>query len=238
MAMTQLFITTRNFMKNLLTLAIASFILIAGGQAAHAQLKLKTQLDSISYSLGVQLGQQLLSSKFDINLDALTAGIKDQFGSKSQLTDAEVAAMMTLFQQKMQELASNAGESNMREQQEFLGKNRKREGVKQTASGLQYMVLQEGDGPSPSATDEVTVHYHGTLLDGTVFDSSVQRGEPTTFPVNGVIKGWTEALQMMKVGSKWRLFIPSNLAYGERSVGQHIGPNQMLIFEVELLGIK
>ena len=126
----------------------------------------------------------------------------------------------------------------MKEGQVFLEKNGAREEVTTTASGLQYEVLKAGDGPSPAETDEVTVHYHGTLINGKVFDSSVERGQPASFPVNRVIAGWVEALQLMKVGDKWKLFIPSDLAYGPRGAGNDIGPNATLIFEVELLGIK
>ena len=131
------------------------------------------------------------------------------------------------------------GEKNLKEGKAFLAANAKKDGVKTTATGLQYKVLKSGTGASPQKTDTVKVHYHGTLIDGTVFDSSVQRGEPITFPVSGVIPGWTEALQLMKVGDKWQLFIPSSLAYGELSPpGSKIGPNSTLLFEVELLGIE
>ncbi|MFQ5448203.1 MAG: FKBP-type peptidyl-prolyl cis-trans isomerase, partial [Saprospiraceae bacterium] len=129
-------------------------------------------------------------------------------------------------------------QKNLEEGRAFLEANKKREGVHVTESGLQYEILKEGSGPTPKAEDKVRVHYHGTLIDGTVFDSSVERGEPITFPVTGVIKGWVEALQMMQAGAKWKLFIPSNLAYGERGAGAQIGPNAVLIFEVELLGIE
>ena len=127
--------------------------------------------------------------------------------------------------------------ANLKEGEDFLAKNKEREGVKTTASGLQYEVLTEGSGPKPNATDKVKCHYHGTLINGTIFDSSVQRGQPATFPLNMVIKGWTEALQLMPVGSKYRLFLHPSLAYGERQTGAVIGPNSTLIFDVELLGI-
>ena len=143
-----------------------------------------------------------------------------------------------ILQEYFQNLANKALEANSEAGKAFLAENAKREEVTTTASGLQYEVLLEGEGDSPKATDEVTVHYHGTLIDGSVFDSSVERGQPATFPVNGVIPGWIEALQLMKPGAKYKLFIPSDLAYGERGAGQMIGPNSTLIFEVELISIK
>ena len=143
-----------------------------------------------------------------------------------------------ILQDYFQKLANKALEANSEAGKTFLAENAKRKEVTTTASGLQYVVLTEGKGVAPKATDEVTVHYHGTLIDGSVFDSSVERGQPATFPVNGVIPGWVEALQIMKPGAKYKLFIPSDLAYGERGAGQMIGPNSTLIFEVELISIK
>ena len=178
-----------------------------------------------------------------INPDALAAAMKDIFaGAKPQLTDEEVQQVMQDFQKKMmakqmaareEGLAKNKGEG-----EKFLAENKKKEGVKTTASGLQYKVIKDGTGKTPKATDTVKTHYRGTLINGTEFDSSYKRGEPAEFPVNGVIKGWTEALQLMKEGAKWQLFIPSNLAYGERGAGQAIGPNATLIFDIELLDIE
>lgn len=158
------------------------------------------------------------------------------------MTENEVKEVMTAFQKglaaKQAEKMKVIGEKNSKEGETFLAENKKKEGVKTTASGLQYKVITPGKGPMPKDTDTVSVNYRGTLIDGTEFDSSYKRGEAVSFPVNGVIKGWTEALQMMKVGSKWQLFIPSNLAYGDRGAGGQIGPNATLIFEVELLSIN
>ena len=158
------------------------------------------------------------------------------------LSEEEMRTVMTAFQKEMAakqaEMMKSQGEKNKKEGEAFLAENKKKEGVKTLASGLQYKVIKEGTGKTPKATDKVSTHYQGTLIDGTEFDSSYKRGEPATFPVNGVIPGWTEALQLMKVGSKWQLFVPSKLAYGEKGAGPIIGPNAVLIFTVELLAIK
>ena len=179
----------------------------------------------------------------DINLEALNAGLKDAVsGNKPLLTDEQVKETMTAYSKSMMEkqasLSKEAAAKNTAEGEKFLAENKSKEGVKTTPSGLQYKVIKEGEGPMPKETDTVVTHYRGTLLNGTEFDSSIKRNEPATFPVNRVIKGWTEALQMMKVGSKYQLFIPASLAYGERGAGQEIGPNETLIFDVELLGIQ
>jgi FKBP-type peptidyl-prolyl cis-trans isomerase FklB len=168
----------------------------------------------------------------------LVAGIKDAIAGKPQLTQDQVKDVMTQFEKDMEQKQKEAGEKNKTEGAKFLEENKKKEGVKTTASGLEYKVIKDGTGPQPKATDMVTVNYRGTLIDGTEFDSSYKRGQPATFPLNGVIKGWTEGLQLMKVGSKYQFFVPSNLAYGERSVGPDIAPNATLIFEVELLDVK
>jgi FKBP-type peptidyl-prolyl cis-trans isomerase FklB len=174
----------------------------------------------------------------DINPDVLAAGIKDSIAGKAQLTQDQVKEVMTQFEKDMEQKQKSAGEKNKADGAKFLEENKKKEGVKTTASGLEYKVLKEGTGPQPKATDMVTVNYRGTLIDGTEFDSSYKRGQPATFPLNGVIKGWTEGLQLMKKGSKYQFVVPSNLAYGERSVGPDIAPNATLIFEVELLDVK
>ena len=170
-------------------------------------------------------------------------GVKDALSDgKLLLTHQEMMQTMMSFQKEMMEKrtakANAAAETNKKEGEAFLAENAKKEGVKTLPSGLQYKVLKAGDGPTPKATDRVTLHYRGTLSDGTEFDSSIAGGEPATFSVKGVIKGWTEALQLMKVGDKWQVFIPGHLAYGERNRGGKIGPNATLIFEMELLGIK
>jgi FKBP-type peptidyl-prolyl cis-trans isomerase FklB len=206
------------------------------GQEKSTQLK--DQKDKVSYSIGLQIGFNLGRQKVDISPDMLAAGIKDALAGKPQLTPEQIKEVMTTFEKDMEQKQKQAGEKNKTEGAKFLEENKKKEGVKTTASGLQYKVLKEGNGAQPKKTDTVTVNYRGTLINGTEFDSSYKRGQPATFPVTGVIPGWTEALQLMKVGSKYQLFIPSNLAYGERSVGPDIGANSTLIFEVELMDAK
>ena len=168
--------------------------------------------------------------------------LADALAGKTALTDAELRETLNTFRKemmtKMEAKQKTDGEKNVKDGEAFLAANAKKEGVKTLPSGLQYKVIKSGAGKSPKATDTVKVHYHGTLIDGTVFDSSVERKEPATFPVNGVIPGWIEGLQLMKEGDKWQLFIPAKLAYGERGAGQDIGPNSALIFEVELLEVK
>lgn len=202
---------------------------------------LKTSADSASYAIGILVGnqnkQQLESTAAakDFNTDLLvTAFEKTLKGEETKMTSDEARTFIQGYFQKMSELE---GEKNKKEGEEFLAKNKEKEGVKVTDSGLQYEIIKEGTGPKPKATDKVKVDYTGTLLDGTVFDSSVKRGQPATFGVNQVIPGWTEALQMMPVGSKWKIYIPGDLAYGARGAGKDIGPNSTLIFEVELLDI-
>jgi FKBP-type peptidyl-prolyl cis-trans isomerase FklB len=206
------------------------------GQEKSTQLK--DQKEKVSYSVGLQIGFNLSRQKVDINPDILAAGIKDALAGKPQLNPDQIKEVMTTFEKDMEQKQKEAGEKNKTEGTKFLEENKKKEGVKTTSSGLQYKVLKDGNGAQPKATDTVTVNYRGTLVNGTEFDSSYKRGQPATFPVNGVIKGWTEALQLMKVGSKYQLFIPSNLAYGERAVSPDLSANSTLIFEVELLDAK
>jgi FKBP-type peptidyl-prolyl cis-trans isomerase FklB len=196
-----------------------------------------------SYALGVDVGNSLMQLQANIDLDELVEGLLDVLSDREpEMTGEELQETLTDFLAKAREdnarRMAEASEENMQEGEAFLAENRTKEGVTETESGLQYMVLEQGDGPSPVATDRVTVHYEGRLLDGTVFDSSYERNEPAAFAVDRVIAGWTEAVQLMNVGGKFRLFIPSNLAYGERGAGQDIGPNATLIFDVELLGIE
>jgi FKBP-type peptidyl-prolyl cis-trans isomerase len=181
--------------------------------------------------------------KTDLDAEVLGAAIQDALsGKESRLSDEEMRAAVASLQERtvtaMQASRKEQVQKNLAEGEKFLAENKTKEGVKTTASGLQYRVIDEGEGPSPKAGDSVTVHYRGTLVDGTEFDSSYQRGKPATFPLTGVIPGWTEALQLMKKGSKWVLFIPSDLAYGERGAGNRIPPNSTLIFEVELLSMN
>lgn len=195
-------------------------------------------MDKVSYFIGRNFGEQFRGQGIAIDLTALTDGIKSGMaGEKPKYTEEELMAAMQSFENSMREKEAMRGETLKAEGAKFLVDNGKKEGVTTTASGLQYEVIKAGDGPKPVATDKVNVHYHGTLIDGKVFDSSVERGEPITFGVQEVIKGWTEALQLMPVGSKWRIYIPSDLAYGEQGAGGDIGPNAALIFDVELLGI-
>ncbi|MEP6708913.1 MAG: FKBP-type peptidyl-prolyl cis-trans isomerase [Verrucomicrobiota bacterium] len=211
--------------------------------ALAAEVQLKDQKDKVSYSIGLDIGTTLKRQLIEVNEELLKTGIQDGLsGKKPLLSEDQVKETMAAFQKdmitKQNEAKKAAAEKNSAEATKFLAENKTKEGVKTTASGLQYKVLREGSGPAPKATDSVKVNYRGTTIDGTEFDSSYKRGEPASFPVNRVIKGWTEALQLMKVGSKYQLFIPGDLAYGERGAGSDIGPNAMLIFEVELLGIN
>jgi len=199
--------------------------------------------EQASYALGLDIGKSLQQIEFKLDLASLTRGINDTLqGNEPELSPQQAAAAkQKLFAQleaKQTQKMQTLGNKNQDEGQVFLAANKEKEGIVTTDSGLQYLVLKEGDGQIPTPEDRVTVHYRGTLLDGTEFDSSYKRDKPTTFPVRGVIKGWTEALQLMKVGSTYRLFIPSNLAYGSRGAGQKITPHATLIFDVELLAIE
>lgn len=208
---------------------------------------LDTQQQKVSYVFGLNLAQQLGTEQIDVDVEALSQGLSDGLaGTEPRLGEEELMLVMQTFQQQQQEkMAKQAeereaarklvAETNKQEGETFLMENGSKEGVVTTESGLQYKVLTAGTGPSPTAEDTVTVHYRGTLLDGTEFDSSYARGEPVSFPVSGVIPGWTEALQLMKEGAKWTLYIPSELAYGPGGAGAQIGPNATLVFDVELL---
>ena len=235
-------------MKNLvigITLAT-----LAAPAFAEDQPALKDAKDKVSYSIGLDIGMTFQKQKMELNVDALAAGAKDGLSGKNPaLTTEEVRQVMTQFSNEMREKAAAANkeaseksakdaEKNTKEGEKFLAENKAKPGIKTTASGLQYKVDKEGNGTPPKETDTVVVNYRGTLIDGTEFDSSYKRGEPATFPVNRVIKGWTEALQLMKPGAKYHLYIPSNLAYGPGGTGGAIGPNATLIFEVELLSVK
>ncbi|MBK5720067.1 FKBP-type peptidyl-prolyl cis-trans isomerase [Dysgonomonas sp. Marseille-P4677] len=193
-------------------------------------------MDKISYALGLSIGNNFLSSGIKkVDFDAFLKGMKDVINeSPLDMSYDEAKEVMNDYFSKLQE---DRLEVNMKAGEEFLAINGKRPGVVTLPSGLQYEILKEGNGAKPKATDQVKCHYHGTLIDGTVFDSSVERGQPATFGVNQVIPGWVEALQLMPTGSKWKLFIPSNLAYGPAGAGQAIEPNSTLVFEVEILDI-
>jgi FKBP-type peptidyl-prolyl cis-trans isomerase FklB len=192
--------------------------------------------DSVSYALGINIGQNLKQSGFkNVNVQAMGKAIAEIYaGDSTSLNAEEAGALINNYMTKQSEVkADGAKEEGIA----FLAENAGKEGVMTTASGLQYEVVEEGSGASPAATDNVTVHYHGTLIDGSVFDSSVERGEPATFPLNGVIPGWTEGLQLMKEGGKTRFYIPSELAYGDRAASELIGPGSTLIFDVELIKV-
>jgi FKBP-type peptidyl-prolyl cis-trans isomerase FklB len=232
-----------------LTLGFLATALIAADKPAVAP-ELKDNKDKAGYAIGLNIGRTMKRDGVDINPDAIALGVRDALAAaKQRLTDEELAAAMDALQKDLmakrqaQALtaeadAKKAGDKNKKAGDDFLAANKKKEGVKTTASGLQYKVIKDGNGKSPKATDTVSTHYRGTLIDGTEFDSSYKRNEPTSFPVNRVIKGWTEALQLMKEGSKWQLFIPSELAYGANGAGELIGPNSTLVFEVELLKVQ
>jgi len=208
-----------------------------------SSLVLKTDKDKVSYALGMNLGANLKRDSVDIDTAIFVRALKDTVtGGKTLLTDSEARAALTQLQTevrgKQMEKMKLAGEANKKEGDSFLAANKTKEGIVTLPSGLEYKILTQGTGPKPAATDTVVCNYRGTLINGTEFDSSYKRGQPATFPVSGVIKGWTEALQLMPVGSKWQLFLPAELAYGERGPSPEIGPNSTLVFEVELLSIQ
>jgi FKBP-type peptidyl-prolyl cis-trans isomerase len=225
-------------MKTFVITAVAlSFAVAAFAEDKPPQLKdLK---DRASYSIGLNIGFNMKRQNIDLNQDALVSGIKDALtpGKTPQLNEQQVRETMMAFQKDMEQKQTQQAEKNAGDGQKFLSENKSKEGVKTTATGLQYKVMKEGNGAQPKASDTVTVNYRGTLTDGTEFDSSYKRNQPASFPVGGVIKGWTEALQLMKVGSKYQLFIPPDLAYGKDG-RPGIPPNSVLIFEVELMDIK
>ncbi len=223
---------------------ILAMVLMAGTAFAADKTELKTDKDKASYAIGMDMGTSLKKNDIDVDPEVLSQAIKEVMAGKKTLmtVDEEHATLSTLqkgLQDKMQTKMKALGEKNKKEGEAFLAANKKKPGIKTLPSGLQYQVITEGNGKSPKATDTVTVQYKGTLLDGTEFDSSYKHGQAVTFPVNGVIKGWTEALQLMKEGAKWKLFIPSELAYGETGTpGGPIGPNATLVFEVELTKVN
>ncbi len=211
--------------------------------AAKAPLTLKTQKDKVSYAIGMNMGRGLHAQSVHVDPSILLQGMKDAMAeSKTLLTEDEakdvLMALQGEIQKKQEEKTRQAGDANKKEGEDYLAANKAKDGVVTLPSGLQYKILTEGTGAKPGTNDSVTCNYKGTLINGKEFDSSYKRGQPATFPVGGVIKGWTEALQLMPVGSKWQLFVPADLAYGQRGAGADIGPNATLIFEVELLSIQ
>lgn len=230
--------------RTLIALTAASVCFFAQNSfAADSQAtKLTDKKDKISYSIGVDVGKSIHKQKIEINPESFLAGLKDGQADKLTLmTEEEIRqtlmALQTEMQEKQASIMKEQAAKNLAEGEKFLAENKKQKGVVTLPSGLQYRIIKEGKGTSPKATDTVTTHYRGKLINGTEFDSSYTRGEPAKFAVNGVIPGWVEALQLMKPGAKWELFVPAKLAYGQNGVGQLIGPNSTLLFEVELLNV-
>jgi FKBP-type peptidyl-prolyl cis-trans isomerase FklB len=223
-----------------LQLAVALTILILAFQvSAEENLVLKNQKEKMSYIIGMDIGNNLKRQSIDVDPNILAKGIRDALSAvKPLLTEQEIQNTLTTFQKEKAAKQEEVAKKNKNEGEAFMTANKKKEGVKALASGLQYKVIKSGTGKKPKITDSVTTHYRGTLVDGTEFDSSYKRGQPVTFPVSGVIAGWTEALQLMEEGAKWQLFVPPNLAYGERGAGGVIGPNATLIFEIELITVQ
>ncbi len=220
-------------------IAVVGILFLVSQVNAQGNQVLKDQKDKVSYIIGMDIGNNLKKQSMSVNPKILAKGIEDALaGAKPLLSQQEVQETMTAFQKEMMAKQVEVAKKNKTEGEAFLAENKKKEGVKTLPSGLQYKVIKAGTGKKPKANDTVTVNYRGTLINGTEFDSSYKRGQPATFQVSGVIPGWTEALQLMEQGAKWQLFIPSNLAYGERGAGGVIGPNATLIFEVELISIQ
>jgi len=230
-------------MKNLWMLAIGSLVMVGCTETesvesniSEASLVLETKLDSVSYGIGVNIAENLKGQGLgDLNVEAMTKGLQDVLNDSELVISQEEAG--PLLNEYMGQMQAEKAKEAAKEGTAYLEKNSKRKEVTTLPSGLQYEVLSSGSGATPGLNDKVTTHYTGTLLDGTVFDSSVERGQPASFPVSGVIKGWTEALQLMKEGDKWKLYIPYDLAYGERGAGAQIGPYATLIFEIELISV-
>lgn len=243
----------------LILLAIVSFLVSSchemqeqkpTAEKEMTKADLKTEKDKMNYAMGLSMGSHLKMDEFELNLEIFQEGMKDGFtGRKQLLNEEETREVMKAMQQKMMakkraqhmqqmQERKKQGEANKEKGTKFLEENKAKEDVVTLESGLQYQILKKGTGASPKATDTVKCHYKGTTIDGKEFDSSYKRGEPATFALNRVIKGWTEGLQLMKEGGQWRFFIPSELAYGKKGAGPNIGPNEVLIFEIELLGIE
>jgi FKBP-type peptidyl-prolyl cis-trans isomerase FklB len=220
-------------------IAVLGILFLVSQVNAEEKLLLKNQKEKVSYIIGMDIGGNLKRQSVDVDPNILAKGVKDALaGGKPLLTEQEIQETMAAFQKEMMAKQSEVAKKNKAEGEAFLAENKKKEWVKALPSGLQYKVIKAGTGKKPKSTDTVTVHYRGTLIDGTEFDSSYKRGQPVSFPVSGVIPGWTEALQLMGEGAKWQVFIPSNLAYGEKGAGRDIGPNATLIFEIELVSIQ
>ena len=228
-------------MKQSTLVAVATTLFTLSLSAADAP-ELKDPKDKVSYAFGMNIANNMKRQGIEINPDVVASGMKDMMAGKTVMNESQAQQVLMTFQQEMMakqaDKAKVSGEKNKVEGEKFLAENKKKAGVKVLPSGVQYIILKEGTGPMPKPTDSVKTHYRGTLIDGTEFDSSYKRGEPAVFGVTQVIPGWTEALQQMKTGSKWQLFIPSEKAYAERGSGPDIGPNATLIFDIELLSIE
>ncbi len=220
-------------------LSLAAITIMSANIAIAADIALKTEKDRLSYTLGVQVGEDFKQRGFEVNVEAFARAIADILADRSlKLTPAEMKTAKQNFQKQQMQQRTEVAEKNKKAGEAFLAENKTKAGMKTLASGIQYHVLTPGSGAIPTKTDTVLAHYRGTLINGKEFDSSYDRGQPVSFPVGGVIKGWQEVLQIMKVGAKWKVYIPSELAYGERGAGADIGPNETLIFNIELLDIK
>ncbi len=225
------------------SILVLATLLISCQNNAQDNVELKTRADSVSYAIGQNIGVNFKQQKIEVDPTIMAAGLRDVLNdAETKLTEQDAQQIWMTYQQELmaaqQQEREQAGVKNKEEGAKWLAENAKKEGVQVTESGLQYKVIEMGDGPTPSADDQVRVHYRGRFIDGEQFDSSYDRGEPAVFPVGGVIPGWTEALQMMPVGSKWEVYIPSELGYGPQGQGQTIPPHATLIFDVELLGIE
>ena len=222
-------------MKKILICIITSVVCLN----AQAESTLNTDKEKFSYSVGIQLAQNMLRQSIQVDPDAFVQAVRDVLtGSQLKLTPQQIQQVLISYQQQALEEQQAQGQKNKLAGEKFLSENKKKTGIIETSSGLQYKILKQGNGKKPSASDSVVVHYRGTLIDGKEFDSSYARGEPLTLSASGVIKGWQEVLPMMQTGSKWQIYVPSELAYGERGAGPDIGPHSALIFDIELLAIK
>jgi len=228
-----------SMVNRILGIGLTVLAVIVGALAQGSTPALKTQKEKFSYSVGLDIGRNMVQRAEDIDADVLVRGIRDALsGATPLLTDQQIEETMKQYQAEMMEKQGVAAERNKKTGEAFLAENKKKEGVVTLPSGLQYKILKAGSGPKPTAGQSVECNYRGTLIDGKEFDSSYKRGQTITFPLTNVIKGWSEALQLMPVGSKWQLFVPSDLAYGDRGAGNDIEPGATLIFEVELVSIK
>lgn len=226
-------------MKAMILAAAGAVLLVGSLRAEDAKPALADQKQKASYAIGMNIGSSFKKQTVEVDLDSLVKGLKDGIsGGTALLTEKEIAEVMEVFQKDMMAKQMAKADVAKKVGVEFLEANKKKDGVKTTSSGLQYKAIKEGTGPKPKETDTVKVHYRGTLIDGSEFDSSYKRNEPATFPLNGVIRAWTEGLQLMPVGSKYELYIPSELGYGAAGQGASIPPNSTLIFEVELISIE